>query len=99
MDLLGVSFDLYNNLYKPYRKPNNKPIDIFNHPPNVLKQLSKSISKIISNTSSSKDIFNKSIPIHQNELCESGFKEELKYTPSDKSFFRMKTIKKQQEEK
>ena len=99
MDLLGVSFDLHNNLHKPYRKPNNKPIDIFNHPPNVLKQLSKSISKRISNTSSSKDIFNKSIPIYQNELCESGFKEELKYTPSDKNFFRMKTIKKQQEEK
>ena len=99
MDLLDVTFDLYNNLYKPYRKPNNKPIDIFNHPPNALKQWSKSISKRMSNTSSSKDIFDKSIPIYQNELYESGFKEELKYTPSEKSFFRMKTIKEQQEEK
>ena len=53
----------------------------------------------MSNTSSSKDIFDKSIPIYQNELYESGFKEELKYTPSDRSFFRMKTIKEQQEEK
>ena len=57
---LGVTFDLCNNLYKPYRKPNNKPIYINkqpNHPPNVLKQLSKSIAKRISDTSSKKDIF------------------------------------------
>ena len=89
---LGVTFDLCNNLYKPYRKPNNKPIYINkqpNHPPNVLKQLSKSIAKRISDTSSRKDIFDKSISIYQNALCKTGFKEELKelkYTPSDSSF-------------
>ena len=89
VDFLGVIFDLYNSLYKPYRKPNNKPIYInkqSNHPPNVLKQLPKSIANRISDTSSSKDIFDKSISIYQNALYESGFKEELKYTPSDKSF-------------
>ena len=48
--------------------------------------MSKSIAKRISDTSSSKDIFDKSISIYQNALCESGFKEELKYTPSDTSF-------------
>ena len=36
--------------------------------------------------SSSKDIFDKSISIYQNALYESGFKEEMKYTPSDKNF-------------
>ena len=75
-------------LYKLYRKPNDKPIYInkqYNHPPNVLKQLPKSIAKRISDTSS-KDIFDKSTSIYQNTLCESGFKEELKYTLSDKSF-------------
>ena len=62
VDFLDVTFDLYNNLYKPYRKPNNKPIYIIkqsNHPPNVLKQLPKSIAKRISDTSSSKDTFDK----------------------------------------
>ena len=76
-------------LYKPYRKPNDKPICInkqYNHPPNVLGQLPKSIAKRISDTSSSKDIFDKSTSIYQNALYESGFKEELKYTLSDKSF-------------
>ena len=89
MDFLDVTFDLYNSLYKPYRKPNNKPIFInkqSNHPTNVLKQLPKSIAKRISDNSSSKDIFDKSILIYQNALYESGFKEELKYTPSDKNF-------------
>ena len=86
MDLLDVTFDLYNNLYKSYRKPNNKPIYInkqSNNPPNFLKQLPKSIAKRISDTSSSKDIFDKSISIYQNALKGGGFKEELKYTPSE----------------
>ena len=89
MDFLDVTFDLYNRLYKPYRKPNNKPLYInkqSNYPPNVLKELPKYIAKRISDTSSSKDIFDKSISIYQNALYESGFKEELRYTPSDKSF-------------
>ena len=40
----------------------------------------------MSDTSSSKYKFDKSISIYENALYESGFKEELKYTPSDKSF-------------
>ena len=89
VNFLDVTFDLHNSLYKPYRKPNNKPICVnkqSSHPPNVLKQLPKSITKRISDTSPSKNIFDKSISIYQNALYESGFKEELKYTPSGKSF-------------
>ena len=77
MDFLDVIFDLYNNLHKPYRKPNNKPIYInkqSNHHPNVLEQLPKSIAKIISDTSSSKDTFDKSISICQNAFYKSRFK-------------------------
>ena len=88
-DFLDVIFDLYNNLYKPYRKPNNKPIYTnkqSSHPPSVLKQLPKSIIKRMSDTSSSKEIFDKSISIYQDAFSESRFKEELKYTPSDTRF-------------
>ena len=49
-DFLDVTFDLLNEIYKPYRKPNNKPLYInkhFSHPPNILKQLPKSIEKRI----------------------------------------------------
>ena len=89
VDFLDIIFDLYSSLYKPYRKPNNKQIyknKQFYHSPNVLKQLPKPIAKRILDTSSSKDIFDKSILIYQDALYESGFKEELKYAPSDKSF-------------
>ena len=42
VDILDVTFDLANYIYKPYRKPNNKLQYInkqSNHPPNILKQL------------------------------------------------------------
>ena len=100
MDFFDVIFDLYNNLHKPYRKPNNKPIYInkqSNHHPNVLEQLPKSIAKIISDTSSSKDTFDKSISICQNAFYKSRFKEELKYTPSGTSFQGKKRSKNKKE--
>ena len=57
VDFLDVTFDLDKNICKPYQKPNNSPIYInknSNHPPNILKQLPKSIFKRISETSSSR---------------------------------------------
>ena len=54
--------------------------------------------KRTSATSSSKDIFDKSISVYQNALYESGFKEALKYTPSDTSF-QEETIKEPEGEK
>ena len=78
---MDFTFALYKCLYKPYRKPNNKLIFInklSNNLPNVLKQLPKSIAKIISDTTSSKDIFDKSISFYQKALYKSGFKEWLK---------------------
>ena len=37
VDFLDVTFDLYNNLFKPYRKTNNKPTNKqSNHPIKVL---------------------------------------------------------------
>ena len=50
-----------------------------NHPPNILKQLLKSIAKCISETSTGEEIFNKSIKIYSKALKKSGFTDELKY--------------------
>ena len=64
VDFLDVTFDLISKIYKPYRKPNTKPLYInkhSNHPSNILKQLPKSIEKRISETSSNIDVFNRSI--------------------------------------
>ena len=86
VNFLEVTFDLDNNLYKLYREPTNKPIYVNKHCnrlPNVLRQLPKFIAKRISDTSSSKDLFDKSILILQNAFFESSLK--LKYTPSDKN--------------
>ena len=82
VDFLDVTFDLVSEIYKPYRKPNNKPLYInkhSNHPPNILKQLPKSIEKRISETSSNIDVFNRSIKIYNDALHESNFKETLKF--------------------
>ena len=41
---LDVRFDLVNNAYQPYHKPNNEPVYIHkqsNHPPNILKEFPK----------------------------------------------------------
>ena len=51
VNFLDTTFDLLNNTYKPYRKPNDEPLYInkhSNHPPAVLRQLPKSIRKRIS---------------------------------------------------
>ena len=42
VDIFDVRFDLVNNTYQPYRKPNNEPVYIHkqsNHPSNILKEL------------------------------------------------------------
>ena len=44
VNVLDIIFDLVNDIYKPYRKPNDNPAYInktSNHPPNVLQQLGK----------------------------------------------------------
>ena len=86
IDFLDVTFDLDSNVYKPFRKENNKPIYInkhCNHPPSILKQLPKSIEKRISETSSNKGFFDESIKSYKDALKESGFSEALNYiTPT-----------------
>ena len=82
IDFLDVTFDLVNDIYKPYRKPSNKPLYIkkhSNHPPGISKQLPKSIEKRTSETSSNIDVFNRSIKIYNDALYESNFKETLQF--------------------
>ena len=80
VDFLDLTFNLKTESYQPFRKPNNEPkyIDISsNHPPQVLKQLPKSIEKRLSEISSTKEIFDNSKHLHEKALQESGFKEKL----------------------
>ena len=57
----NVTFNLENNTYRPYKKPNDKLIYIdasSNHPPQIKKQLTKIVSDRLSRNSSNADIFN-----------------------------------------
>ena len=77
-----INVDCLNDIYNPYRKPDNKPLYInkhSSHPLNILKQLPKSIEKPISETSSNIDVFNRSTKIYSDGLHESNFKEALKF--------------------
>ena len=71
VDFLDVTFHLENNVYKPFRKENNKPIYIdkhSKHPASILKQLPKSIEKRILQNSSDKDILDESIKPYKGAL-------------------------------
>ena len=77
---LDTLFDLINDIYKPYQKPNDNPVyknKNSNHPPTVLRQLAKSVRKRISETSSDDQMFKESIPIYEEALKKSGFHEKL----------------------
>ena len=80
---LDATFDLRKGTYLPYRKPDNPPVYInscSNHPPTVIKQLLRSISKRLSDLSSNEEIFEKTKPAYRDALNKSGFQEKLSYT-------------------
>ena len=82
VNFFDTTFDLITNIYKPYRKPNDNPVYInknSNHPPTVLRQLAKSVSKRISETYSNEQIFKESISIYKEALKKSGFYVKLEY--------------------
>ena len=75
-------FVLKQETYTPYRKPNNDPRYFhkhLNHSQNILGNLPKYISKIISDTSSNEEIFNNHIPIYEQALKNGGFNNNLTY--------------------
>ena len=85
---LDVEFDLINNRYKPYRKPNDTPLYVnkfSNHPPNVLRQIPRGIEKRLSEISSSEEVFKEAAPIYEEALKKSGFNEKLNYQPHNQN--------------
>ena len=83
VNYLDVTFDLRKGTYLPYRKPDNPPVHInscSNHPPTVIKQLPKSISKRLSDLSSNEEIFEIAKPAYRDDLNKSGFQKKLIYT-------------------
>ena len=84
VDFLDINMDITTGVYKPYVKPNNVPLYIHkdsDHPPNIIKNLPKSINRRLSNISSNEEVFNASVKVHQEALEKSGFTHKLKFEP------------------
>ena len=63
MNFLDVTLDLITGKYKPNNKPGNIPLYItvkLNHPHNIIKNLSESISDCINKLPSHKSVFGNS---------------------------------------
>ena len=85
VNFLDVTFNLTNDSYKPYIKPNDKLSYVHqqsNHPPALLKNIPLNINKRLTTISSSKETFDESIAPYQKALKESGYDHKLTYNPS-----------------
>ena len=56
-----------------------------NHPPNIIKQLPKSVEQRLSNHSSNETIFNEAAPPYEKAISEAGYDVILKYNPNKKT--------------
>ena len=71
-----------------FRKPENHPVSInksSSHLKIIFRELPKSVSKRLSDLSSTKEIFQKATPIYYEPLKKSGFHEPLFFTPKTNS--------------
>ena len=76
-DFLDVTLNLSTGRYWPYRKPNDQPLYInvqSNHLPLITKKLPCMIVKRISEISCDVDAFNRSLPMYEQALEQSGYK-------------------------
>ena len=83
VDFLDVRPNLQNRTYRPYKKPNDRPLYIHslsNHLPNVIKQILNSIQKRLSKISSIEEIFNTAKCEYEDALKKTGFKVDFEYT-------------------
>ena len=82
VNFLDVTLDLANNNYSIYRKPNDKPVYVHrlsDHPPTILNNLPKSISRRLSEMLSSKETFEQATDIYNSALQASRYNERLEY--------------------
>ena len=82
VNYFDVTFNPNDGTYRPYQKPCNIIQNIYvnsNHPPNIIKEIPKTIEKHLSQLSSSEEIFNESAPFNEDKLNQSGYQEKLKY--------------------
>ena len=82
VDFFDVRFNLNDQIYEPYEKPNNDPVYInkhSNHPSNIIDEVPKTISKCLTSISCNKNVFFRNIGIENRALKNSGFDQTLTY--------------------
>ena len=84
VNFLDNNLNLSKGTYMPYTKPNNIPLYIhkkFNHLPQIIKNIPKSINKRLFEISYDQDSFGKAVPLNQKALNDSGYKHRLPFSP------------------
>ena len=84
INFLDVTFNLKNNPYRPYSKPNNTAIYVnkkSNHSRNIIQMIPTSVNRRLSDISSDKDEFIASSQEYQNSLNEAGHDHKLIFEP------------------
>ena len=77
---MDVTFNLERNTYRPYKKTNDNFTYIntsSNHPPQIIKHLTQTISERLSRNSSSAEIFERSKANYEKALKKCGYKAKL----------------------
>ena len=80
MEYLDIRFDLITGLFKPYNKTNNIPRYVkakSNHPPSMLKEIPKFVSKHITWNSCNKQVSNAAASFYNHILDKCGYSEKL----------------------
>ena len=88
VEFLDVVFDLQNENYRPFLKPGDRPLYVnkkSNHPPSILKNIPLAVNKRLCDISSSKDVFDQSVPVYQAALDRAGYNHKLEYHEPNQS--------------
>ena len=88
VNFLDINLDLETGLFKPYMKPNDKPVYVHklsNHPPGILDNIPKSVNKRLSTISANEDVFKRAIPPYQEALKKNGHYFKLTFNLATKT--------------
>ena len=95
-NFLDITLNLTMESYKPYRKPNDQPLYIdkySNHPRHIIKTLPNTISKRISELSSTKKDFEEAAPIYIEAMKQAKHDCQIKYAKENQQTSKQKNRK------
>ena len=82
VNFLDVTFNLRDESYRPYTKPNNTTHYVnkkSNHPKAIIKTIPSSVNQRLSNISSDEQLFDATTSSYQDALNEAGYNHTLKF--------------------